>query len=96
MNLLQRVRATKQALKERGKHTLAGQIGMTFVEIVILISIILVIAVALFTLRGKMVDLLNTGNDYVDGIKIPNSNANIENPDNNGGNGGSTDTGNWG
>lgn len=53
-------------LKMRAKDVLSGKRGMTMVEIIVLISVILVIATALFLMRGVITDFIGGATDQLD------------------------------
>lgn len=53
-------------LKSRAKEVLSGKRGMTMVEIIVLISVILVIATALFLMRGVITDFIDDASNKLD------------------------------
>lgn len=53
-------------LKSRAKEVLSGKRGMTMVEIIVLISVILVIATALFLMRGVITDFIDGASNKLD------------------------------
>lgn len=52
-------------LLKRAKHVIGGEQGASNIEVVIWIVVVLVIAVALFLFRDRIVDFLGTATDSV-------------------------------
>ena len=53
-------------LKMRAKDVLSGKRGMTMVEIIVLISVILVIATALFLMRGVITGFIDDASNKLE------------------------------
>lgn len=53
-------------LKQRAKDVLTRKSAMTMVEIIVLISVILVIATALFLMRGTIVGFIEGATEQMD------------------------------
>lgn len=57
-------------LFKRAKHVLKGEEGASNVEIIVWISVVLVIATALFLFRDAIVTFIGKGKGQVDGLKV--------------------------
>jgi hypothetical protein len=54
---------------QRAKHVLKGENGASNIEIIIWISVVLVIATALFLFRGDIVNFLSNAGGQVSNLK---------------------------
>lgn len=69
-SILCSVAAFGTKVKNRTKEILKNPAGMTFVEIIVLISVILVIATALFLMRDAISGFLGKGTGVIDGLEV--------------------------
>lgn len=70
MKLFLKAQSCGTKAMNRVKEIMANPAGMTFVEIIVLISVILVIATALYTMRGAIVGFLGKGTSQINNLKV--------------------------
>lgn len=68
MKLLLKAQAAGQGMVNRAKEVLKNPKGMTMVEIIVLISVILVIATVLYIFRGQITDFLTGAGSHVESL----------------------------
>ena len=57
-------------LLSRAKYVLNGEDGASNIEIIVWISVVLVIATALFIFKNQIVNFLNKAGSKVDGLQV--------------------------
>lgn len=70
MKLFVKAQAHGTKALNRVKEIMKNPAGMTFVEIIVLISVILVIATALFLMRGAITNFLSKGTTQINALKV--------------------------
>lgn len=68
MNLYFKAQKMRQEMMSRATEVLTNKKGMTMVEIIVLISVILVIATVLYAFRGQITTFLEGAGDHVSSL----------------------------